>query len=72
MDDRERRILLFGTDAEIPRRDQLAAGGLTAELEDGNLRHIRIGGREAIRGIAYLVRDRNWGTYAPVIKDLRI
>jgi hypothetical protein len=72
MDERERRILLFGTDAEIPRHDRLAAGGLTAELEEGNLRHIRIGGREAIRGIAYLVRDRHWGTYAPIIEDLLI
>ncbi|MBV9757709.1 MAG: hypothetical protein JO047_11685, partial [Alphaproteobacteria bacterium] len=30
------------------------------------------GGGEAIRGIAYLVRDRNWGTYAPAVEDLRI
>lgn len=72
MDERERRVLLFGTDAEIPRRDMLTAGGLSAELEDGNLRHIRIDGHEAIRGIAYLVRDRNWGTYAPIIEDLLI
>lgn len=72
MDERERRVLLFGTDAEIPPRHDLAAGGLTAELEEGNLRHIRIGGHEAIRGIAYLVRDRHWGTYVPAIENLRI
>ena len=72
MDERERRVLLFGTEAEVPARYDLGAGALTAELEDGNLRHIRIGGREAIRGIAYLVRDRNWGTYAPAIENLQI
>ena len=72
MDERERRVLLFGTEAEVPPRHDLAAGALTAELEDGNLRHIRIGGREAIRAIAYIVRDRDWGTYTPAVENLRI
>lgn len=72
MDERERRVLLFGTEAEVAPPHNLVAGALTAELEDGNLRHIRIGGREAIRGIAYLVRDRNWGTYTPSIQNLQI
>ena len=38
---------------------------LHGELDAGNLRHIRLGGVEAIRAITFIVRDRNWGTYKP-------
>jgi hypothetical protein len=40
------------------------------ELEAGNLRHIHYHGREMIRAISFIVRDRNWGTYAPQISQL--
>lgn len=70
MDDRQLRLRLFGTEAAPAEPVPLAAGPLEAALEDGNLRHIRIGGREAIRAISYVVRDRNWGTYVPRITDL--
>src|SRR5262249_50047117 len=35
-------------------------------------RWIRLGDTEIIRGIAFLVRDRNWGTPAPAIADLSV
>ena len=50
----------------------LKAGPLEASLDAGNLRHVKIAGREAIRAVSYIVRDRNWGTYNPEITDLRI
>lgn len=52
------------TDAQggKPQVRLLRAGGLSAELEDGNLRAICWHGHEAIRAIQYLVRDENWGT----------
>src|SRR5262249_49031160 len=48
----------------------LRAGQLSVELENGNLRHIRFADTEVLRGIAYLVRDENWGTLTAAIADL--
>jgi D-apionolactonase len=67
-----RAIRLFGTEEPVVPPVLLEAGPLTAELEDGNLRYIRFHGREMLRAISFIVRDRNWGTYRPRIEDLRI
>ncbi|MGH7006040.1 MAG: D-apionate lactonase, partial [Alphaproteobacteria bacterium] len=53
---------LFGTTATEPAPRLLRAGGLTAEFANGNLRAIRFEGTEILRAIAFLVRDRDWGT----------
>ncbi len=63
-------VALYGTDEPVTPPVVLRAGPLTAELEAGNLRHVRVGDIEIIRGIAFLVRDRHWGTYAAAIRDL--
>ena len=42
----------------------------TADLVNGNLRTIRHDGIEVLRAIAYIVRDRDWGTYEPAISNL--
>ena len=63
-------IALFGTDEPAPPPVLLRAGSLTAELEAGNLRHIKVGPIEVLRAISFIVRDRHWGTYGPVISDL--
>lgn len=65
-----RAIRLFGTEEPLPERRRLVAGPLECTLEAGNLRWIRIAGVEAIRSLAYIVRDRNWGTYNPELRDL--
>jgi D-apionolactonase len=69
-----RAIKLYGT--EHPDTSQsaarLAAGPLSLELDNGALRYIRLNGIEVLRAIAFLVRDENWGTYAPEISDLQI
>lgn len=67
-----RAVKLTGTDLPEPRRRVLEAGPLTAMFDNGALRYIRYRGTEVLRGIAFLVRDSNWGTYAPMIGKLRI
>ena len=67
-----RAIRLCGTEQlELPLR-KLRAGPLSVEFDNGALRYIRIGGIEVLRGISFLVRDENWGTYTPVLDDLQI
>jgi hypothetical protein len=50
----------------------LEAGPITAMFDNGALRYIRYRGKEVLRGIAYLLRDKNWGTYGPAIENLKI
>jgi D-apionolactonase len=63
-------IRLYGTDEPVEPPRILRAGPLTVEFEAGNLRHIRYHGREMIRAVSFVVRDKNWGTYAPQIGRL--
>jgi hypothetical protein len=72
MREAERAIRLFGTEEPPAALRRLSAGALECVLDAGNLRWIRIGGREAIRAISFIVRDRDWGTYNPEIADLDI
>ncbi|GAA6179745.1 hypothetical protein NBRC116594_11830 [Shimia sp. NS0008-38b] len=44
-------------------------GPWTFSTEDGAVRHIKIHDIEAIRCIAFLVRDRDWGTLTPLISN---
>ena len=67
-----RNLRLFGTDEPVVPPRLLRAGALSAELEAGNLRYIRLGGVEMIRAVSFIVRDKNWGTYNPLISDLSI
>ncbi len=46
----------------------LAAGPLSAMLDGFALRWLRWHGIELLRGIAFVVRDAGWGTYAPPIR----
>ena len=70
--DASRAIKLYGTEEPVAPPRTLRAGALEARLEGGNLRYITIGGVEAIRGIAFLARDRNWGTYNARIEGLDV
>ena len=63
-------IRLYGTDEPVEPPRILQAGPLTVEFEAGNLRHIRYHGHEMIRAVSFVVRDKNWGTYAPQIAHL--
>ncbi|TIT04236.1 hypothetical protein [Mesorhizobium sp.] len=63
-------FLLYGAPAVEAEPVRLRAGALTADFVNGNLRTIRHGGIEVLRAIAYIVRDRDWGTYEPALTDL--
>jgi len=63
-------ICLYGTEEPVAVPALLQAGKLSAELEAGNLRHVRYSGREIIRAISFIVRDRDWGTCTAQIDDL--
>lgn len=65
-------FVLTGTREAEPLPVKLVAGSLTADLVNGNLRTIRHGGIEVLRAIAYIVRDRDWGTYEPALTDLSV
>ena len=65
-------IRLYGTSEQVEPPRLLRAGKLTAELEAGNLRYIRFAGIELIRAISFIVRDKDWGTYNPIISDLKL
>ena len=67
-----RAIALFGTDEPVAASKTLRAGPLTVEFDNGALRYIKVGGVEAIRNIAFVVRDKDWGTYNPVLENLKI
>ena len=68
----ERLRIYYGTDEPPPEVRILSAGPLSVELVNGNLRTVRYDGEEVLRGVAYLVRDKDWGTYAPALMDLDI
>ncbi|MDX8497930.1 hypothetical protein RFM99_05815 [Mesorhizobium sp. VK4C] len=65
-------FLLHGTRAVDAEPVRLSAGPLSADFVNGNLRTIRHRGVEVLRAVAYIVRDRDWGTYEPALADLVI
>jgi D-apionolactonase len=67
-----RKMKLFGTEVPDGKKLTLVAGPITAVLDNGSLRYVRAYGAEVLRCIAFLVRDRNWGTTAPVIENVRV
>jgi D-apionolactonase len=67
-----RPVKLCGTEEIDPPSRKLTAGALAAELDNGQLRYVAFDGVEVLRGIAFLVRDQNWGTYTPQIDSLSI
>lgn len=67
-----RAIKLCGTEQPDVVGQILTAGPLTAELDNGNLRYLKVAGVEVLRALSYLVRDENWGTYVPALSGLKI
>ncbi|MFZ7092945.1 hypothetical protein [Primorskyibacter sp. 2E233] len=63
-------LRLFGTEVPDTPFERITLGPLSFSLQDGALRHIRMGDQELIRGIAFLVRDRDWGTLSPRLTEV--
>lgn len=68
----KRALTLYGTNEPAQEEAALSAGPLTALFVGGALRNIRLQDVEIIRGIYFLIRDRNWSTVVPEIRDLEI
>ncbi len=60
-------VRLFGAARAAPVGTDVIAGRLSFRLEGLALRWLRWDGIEFLRGIAFVVRDRDWGTYAPEV-----
>jgi len=74
MNSRDRTLanIYYGTSQIEPTAQTLTAGPWSALFIDGALREIRHGGTEVVRAISWLVRDRDWGTCRPEIRDVEI
>jgi hypothetical protein len=68
----KRAVKLFGTEVPDSKGRELRAGALTAILDNGALRYIKLGDVEVLRAIAFLVRDENWGTCTPDIGNQKV
>ncbi|HEX4986420.1 MAG TPA: hypothetical protein VFV71_10190 [Burkholderiales bacterium] len=67
-----RAIALTGTgQPDVPGRI-LTAGPLSVEFGNGQLRYLKVAGVEVLRAIAFLIRDKDWGTATPAISDLKV
>ena len=62
----------YGSSTELPERRTLRAGPLTAELENADLRYVKVGDIEIVRRLYFAVRDRNWGTVEPVYSRFEV
>jgi hypothetical protein len=67
-----RRVLWYGKDAALPEARDLRAGPLTISLEEGSIRHVRLGRIEVVRRLYGAVRDRNWNTVPSEFSGLRV
>ncbi|MEI7970164.1 MAG: hypothetical protein WCJ69_14370 [Betaproteobacteria bacterium] len=59
------------TQPDVPGRI-LRAGPAELELDNGQVRYLKVNGVEVLRAVSFLVRDRNWGTYVPEISNLHV
>ncbi len=61
-------VALFGElRGPAAERREVSVGVLSFTIEGLALRWIRFAGVEVLRGVAFVVRDRDWGTYQPVV-----
>ncbi|MES2289202.1 MAG: hypothetical protein V4530_05640 [Pseudomonadota bacterium] len=72
MTDPETLRMLYGTTIQPAEARRFSVGRLSFEMLGGDLRTIHFDGVEVVRGIQYLVRDRDWGTLSPEIRDLHV
>ncbi len=56
----------------MPPEQRLRAGPLTLCLEASDLRYVSWGNQEILRRVYVAVRDRNWGTIAPIYSNLTV
>ncbi len=59
------RAFQYGKDEALPERHILRAGPLSAVLEGGDLRYVRLGDDLVVLRLYAAVRDHNWNTIEP-------
>ncbi|MEJ7587769.1 MAG: hypothetical protein WKI04_09440 [Ferruginibacter sp.] len=64
--------LLYGFEGPLPEQKKLTAGPFTMIYENGSIRHIKYGDNEIIRMIHMSLRDKNWGTYKPILEEEKL
>ena len=67
-----RPIALTGTEQPNVAGRVLRAGPISVELDNGQLRYLKVNGIEVLRAVGFLVRDENWGTYTPALTGLSV
>jgi hypothetical protein len=67
-----RHELWYGRDEEPPEREIVQAGELTVELEGPQIRTVRAGDVEILRGVYMAVRDEEWATVAGSLSGLEL
>ncbi len=67
-----RAVRLFGTEEQPAPLRPLTAGPLSVLFDGANLRDVRMHGEEVMRAVSFIVRDKDWATWKPVIEDLII
>jgi hypothetical protein len=67
-----RPIALCGTEQPNVVGRVLSAGPISVELDNGQLRYLKVDGIEVLRAVGFLVRDENWGTYTPALTGLTV
>ena len=63
-------VALYGTDQPPEPEAIVRAGRVEFALRGGAVSHLRVDGTELIRQVAFLARDRDWGTLVPDISDI--
>ena len=66
------RVIRYGVDAALPERRTLRAGPVTAVLEGGDLRYVKVGGQEVVRRLYVGVRNQNWDTIPARYSDFQV
>jgi len=64
----EAALRLFGEPRGHVPGERISAGAISCTFEGMALRWIKCGEVEVLRGIAFVVRDRDWGTYQPEVR----
>ncbi|MBB5496639.1 hypothetical protein [Paraburkholderia sp. MM5384-R2] len=62
----------YGTTQAKEQERRVLAGPWSALLVDGALREIRYRDVEVIRSVAFLVRDKDWGTCRPLLEGVEL
>jgi hypothetical protein len=65
-------VIRYGSDEPLPERLILRAGPVSAVLENGDLRYVRLGDVEIVRRLYVAIRDRNWDTIPPNYMTYRV